>query len=265
MTVAVLERGLALRRRSVAAWAVGSAVFTAMIVAIFPVVRDDPTFDELLAEYPEPVLALIGGDVGLTTGPGFLSAELYSLMLPVVVAVIAVMTAADALAGEDERGWLALVLAGPLERGRIVVETAALVAIVAAGPVVASALVIAVGGPIVDLELSTGSLFAVSVTTWTFGSVFGAISLAVGCATGRRSHAIAAGVGALLLAYGIEIVGATADWGGGLREISPFHHLVAAQPAIEGLPFIAVAVVVLLVAGTVQLGTRLFVRRDLVG
>ena len=265
MTAAVLDRGLRLRRRSIAAWAIGSAAFTAMVVAIFPVVRDDPTFDELLAEYPEPVLALLGGDVGLTTGPGFLSAELYSLVLPVLVAVIAVSTAAAVLAGDDERGWLALVLAGPTGRDLVVFESAGVVAAVTAGPVVASALVVAVASPIVQLDLSFSALVAVSLTTWTFGLVFGAIALVSGGLVGRRSTAMAAGIGALGFAYAAEIVGSTADWGGWLRASSPFHHLVGTQPAVHGFPVGAIVVTLLLVGASVELAARFFARRDLVG
>ena len=264
MSVAILDRGLRLRRRSLVAWALGSAAFTAMVVAIFPVVRDDPTFDELLAEYPEPILALIGGDVGLTTGPGFLSAELYSLVLPVLVAVIAASTAAAVLAGEDERGWLALVLAGPTDRDRLVFESAGIVAVVAAVPVIASAVVVLIADPLVDLEISLRALIAVSLTTWVFGLVFGAVALLVGALVGRRSAALAFGVGALLFAYGAEIVGSAAEWGRWLRELSPFHHLVGPQPAVHGLPIGAVVVALAALLGAVELSARCFERRDLV-
>ena len=263
MSVAILDRGLRLRRRSLVAWALGSAAFTAMVVAIFPVVRDDPTFDELLAEYPEPILALIGGDVGLTTGPGFLSAELYSLVLPVLVAVIAASTAAAVLAGEDERGWLALVLAGP-DRDRLVFESAGIVAVVAAVPVIASAVVVLIADPLVDLKISLRALSAVSLATWVFGLVFGAVALLVGALVGRRSAAFAFGVGALLFAYGTEIVGSAAEWGRWLRELSPFHHLVGPQPAVHGLPMGALVVALAALLGAVELSARCFARRDLV-
>jgi ABC-2 type transport system permease protein len=264
MTAAVLDRGLRLRQRSMAGWAFGSAAFTAMVIAIFPVVRDDPTFDDLLADYPEPVLALLGGDIALTTGPGFLSAELYSLVLPVLVAVIAATTAAAAFAGEDERGWLALVLAGPVDRDRVVWESAVIVAVVAAVPVVASALVVAVGGPFVELELSLAALAAASLTTWMFGLVFGAIALLVGGVVGRRATALGFGVGALLFAYGAEIVGATAGWGRWLQELSPFHHLVGTQAAVNGLPVGALVISALAVLAAIELTARFFARRDLV-
>ncbi|MEO0493790.1 MAG: ABC transporter permease subunit [Actinomycetota bacterium] len=264
MSAPILERGIALRRRTMLGWGIGSGLFTALILAVFPVIRDDPTFDELLAEYPEPVLALVG-DATLSSGPGFMSAELYSLVLPVMVAVIAVTTAAAALAGEDERGWLALVLAGPLARDRLVGEIALTVAVVTAGPVMASAVVVAVGGPLVELDLSFAALAAVSVSTWLFGLVFGAVALIAGAYDGRRATAVTAGVGFLLFAYGAEIVGATASWGEFLRELSPFHHLVGSQPAVDGAPWGAIVIAVLTVLAAVEFAARLLTRRDLVG
>lgn len=265
MSAPFFVRALRLRTRSMIGWAIGTAAFVSMMIAVFPVVRDDTSFDELLDEYPEPIRALIGGDVSLSSGPGFMSAELYSLMLPVLVAILAANAAAALLGGEEERGWLSLVVSGPTTRRRVVFETAAGVAVVASVPVVVAAVTVLIGGPMVELELGLARVAEVSLVMWLFGLVFGAATLLVAGAVGRRGAAIGAGTGLLLFAYAAEIVGSTASWGRPFQEASPFHHLVATQPAVFGVPW-AEAVVAggLTVAATVA-AAALIERRDLTG
>ena len=258
-------RALQLRSRSLTGWSIGTVAFVSMMIAVFPVVRDDTSFDELLEEYPEPIRALIGGDVSLSTGPGFMSAELYSLMLPVLAAILAANAAAALLGGEDERGWLSLVVSGPTTRTRIVFETAIAVAVVAAVPIVVAALTVLIGGPMVDLGLGVDRLLEVSVVMWVFGLLFGAAALLVAGAVGRRGPAIGAGTGLVVFAYAAEIVGSIASWGRPLQELSPFHHLVAAQPAVFGAPWIEVVVAVAIAVAMTVIAAALIERRDLVG
>ena len=258
-------RALRLRARSLTGWAIGTVAFVSMMIAVFPVVRDDTSFDELLEEYPEPIRALIGGDVSLSTGPGFMSAELYSLMLPVLAAILAANAAAALLGGEDERGWLSLVVSGPTTRTRIVFETAIAVALVAAVPIVVAALTVLIGGPMVDLGLGVGRLLEVSVVMWVFGLLFGAAALLVAGAVGRRGPAIGAGTGLVVFAYAAEIVGSIASWGRPLQELSPFHHLVAAQPAVFGAPWLEVVVAGAIAVAMTVVAAVLIERRDLVG
>ncbi len=260
-----VTRALRLRARSLAGWGTGTVAFVSMMIAIFPVVRDDSSFDELLADYPEPIQALIGGDVSLSSGPGFMSAELYSLMLPVLSAILAANAAAVLLGGEDERGWLSFVVSGPTTRARIVLETAAAVALVAAVPVVAAALTVVVGGPMVDLGLSAGPLVEVSVVMWVFGLLFGAAALLVAGAVGRRGTAVGAATGLVVFAYAAEVVGSVASWGRPLQLLSPFHHLVAAQPAVFGAPWPEVIVALAVTVAMTVVAAVLIERRDLVG
>ena len=258
-------RALRCRARSLTGWGIGTVAFVSMMLAVFPVVRDDTSFDELLEEYPEPIRALIGGDVSLSTGPGFMSAELYSLMLPVLAAILAANAAAALLGGEDERGWLSFVVSGPTTRARIVLETTAAVALVVAVPVVLAALAVLIGGPMVDLGLSVSRLVEVSIAMWVFGLLFGALALLVAGAVGRRGPAVGAGTGLVVFAYAAEIVGSIASWGRPLQELSPFHHLVAAQPAVFGSPWIEVVVAVAIAVAMTVVAAVLIERRDLVG
>ena len=70
--------------------------------------------------YPDALKSLFGitGGGSLSSGAGFLDAELFSFMIPLLVLVLAIGTGARIFAGEEDAGRLELVLAYPLRRSR---------------------------------------------------------------------------------------------------------------------------------------------------
>ncbi|HEY0616738.1 MAG TPA: ABC transporter permease subunit [Kribbella sp.] len=60
----------------------------------------------------------------MTTGPGFLNAELFTLLLPAVFPVYGIGHGARAPAGEEDDGTLDLLLVTPITGGRIVLQKA---------------------------------------------------------------------------------------------------------------------------------------------
>src|SRR5262249_42987867 len=68
----------------------------------------------------------LSGNVDIARGAGFIDAELFSLMLPLLAIVLAIGSGARTLAGEEDAGRLELVLAYPLRhRGAVLAKGAA--------------------------------------------------------------------------------------------------------------------------------------------
>ncbi len=259
----ILIRALRVRRRGLIGWSVGLALYVAMMLAVYPTVRDDTTFDDLLAEYPEGIRALFGGDVSITSGGGFMSAELFSI-LPILVSIMAIGAAASLLAGDEERGLIALVLASPLRRRRVIEEVSAMTIITVVVPTTVVAVALLVGGPSVRLDLAVSKAVAACVAVAVFALLHGMVTLTIGAATGRRSRAVAVTSVLLVAGYLAEIVGTIASWAEPLQAASPYHHLIASQPAVDGFATVAIVIVLAVSAGLGVLATVLFDRRDLV-
>ena len=66
------------------------------------------------------------------------------------------------------------------------------------------------------------------------------------------------------LGVGTEVVGSVASWGRPLQLLSPFHHLVAAQPAVFGAPWPEVIVALAVTVAMTVVAAVLIERRDLV-
>ena len=106
--------------------------------------------------------------------------EIGAIYGPLVIAASGIAAAVAITAGEEEGGILALVLAHPIERGRLVLAkggaVAAVVVIVAVGTWIGLlAGVAAAGGGI-----STANLTAMSLQLAFFGFAIGALALALG-------------------------------------------------------------------------------------
>ena len=101
--------------------ALGVSAYVAPDRRDLPVDRELQELDKLVASYPDALKSLFGiGSGSLTSGAGFLDAELFSFMLPLFVLVLAIGSGARTLAGEEDAGRLELLLAYPLRRSRSV-------------------------------------------------------------------------------------------------------------------------------------------------
>ena len=76
----VLLKSLRDVRRSFAWWSLGLAGYVVLIVGLWPTVRDNPALAELEESYPEELQAFFSfGGFDISTAPGYLGAELFSL------------------------------------------------------------------------------------------------------------------------------------------------------------------------------------------
>ena len=263
MAAETLRRELRDHRRALIAWCVGIAAYVTLIAAIFPSIHGSVQFDRLLEHYPEALKALFGLQGGsITTGAGYLDVELFSLMLPLLVIVLAIGAGARTFAGEEDAGRLELPLAYPVARARVVVWKAVGVAIQVLAAAVAALIAIAVLDPIVGLDLSTGNLLQAIVALTVVGILFGWIALAVGAAV--PSRALAVGVPAAIGATGYLVGGlhSLAVWLDPFRFVSPFW-LVGTGPLRNGVDPVGVVVVAAIAVCVLLAGAWRVERRDL--
>jgi ABC-2 type transport system permease protein len=201
-----------------------------------------------------------GGDI--TSGPGFLDAELFGLMLPLLVLVLGIGSGARTLAGEEDAGRLELVLAYPLRRRDAVLAKGAALACEVLLVCVLAGAVLAVFDPLVGFELSSGRLVAAVGVLVVLGVFHGWLALGMGAAVPNRALAIGVPAGVAAAGYLVNGLHELAGWLEPFRFLSPFW-LVGTTPLQNGIDA-AGAVVVLVVAGAVLVaGALLIERRDL--
>jgi ABC-2 type transport system permease protein len=264
MAAELVRRGLGDRVRSLAFWCAGVAGYVLFVSAIFPSISGSIDIDQLLKDYPDALKNLLGisGTGSLSSGAGFLDAELFGLMLPILVLVMAVSAGAGMFAGEEDSGRLELVLAYPVRRSSAVLAKAAAIAGEVVTVCVAAGLAIAVSDPIFGLGLDFAHLAAAILELALLGLFFGWVGLAVGAATGNRALAVGGAAGLAALSYLVAGLHGLAGWLGPFRFLSAFWWL-GASPLEDGIRGWGVLVVGAAAAVALAIGAYLVGRRDL--
>jgi ABC-2 type transport system permease protein len=230
LSLPTLKMTLRLRMLATLLAALGMALVIVMVGALFPAVGD--SIGKL--DLPEGVTTLLGGaDYGTITG--WMRSEIGAVYGPLLVAYTGISVATGSTAGEEQAGILALTLAHPIERSRLVLAKAVAVGVsvlmVALGTLVGLIVGVAVGGG----GISLANIGALVLHLAFLGCAVGAIALALATSTGRRG--LAAGTAAAIAVLGFllngfaPLVGAL-DW---LKYLSLFYYYEGHDPIANGV------------------------------
>jgi ABC-2 type transport system permease protein len=264
MLNSVLLKSLHDLRRGFAWWSLGLVGLVAMMVSVYPTVRDSPELNRLVEDYPEALKAFIafGGSVDYLSGPGYLGIELFSLMVPLLFIVCAVGNGAGAIAGEEERGTLDLLLAHPISRRRLAAEKLGAMALELVGLGLVLWLSLVVGCAVVGMGVSAVNLAAATTAATLLALAFGAITFMLGAATGHRALAIGLATAAAVAAYLVNSLAALVHLLERPQKLSPFYHYAVADPLRQGFALDHSLVPIGIAVAAAVAGVILFERRD---
>lgn len=252
-------------RKALAWWSLGLVGMAALMIAVYPTVRDNPDLNKMVEDYPEALKAFIafGGDLDYVSGAGYLGSELFSFMVPLLLLVAAIGAGGRAIAGEEERGTLDLLLANPVSRRRLVLDKLAALAMELIVLAVVLWLSLLVGVEAVGMNVSAVHLAAATSSAMLLAFGFGAIALLVGAATGHRGLSIGVAAAGAVAAYLVNSLATLVDFLEPARKASPFYHYVASDPLRHGLTLGHVSFLVAVAAAAAVLTPFVFERRNL--
>ncbi|WP_227999471.1 ABC transporter permease subunit [Nocardia australiensis] len=248
-------------RRALLAWSIGTAAVGLMYAAFYPQVGSGG-IAETVQNYPEAMReAMRLNDMG--SAAGYLGSTVFGLLLPLLMMGFGVTFGARAVAGDEESGYLDLLLAHPVSRTRLALQRfAGLVT----GAVAIAALVflgmLAIRSS-ADLDtIGIGEFAAQCVNLALLGVAFGALAIGLGAAIGKRGQVLGAAVGVGVLTYVAGnlagVIGA--DW---LKYFSPFHYYIGGEPLRHGMQWADAGALLSITAVMVVVGFFRFNRRDL--
>ena len=244
-------------------WCLGIVGYTLLTSSIFPSFKGSPDLTQLVERYPDALKALFGiSGGGITTGAGYTDAELFSLMLPLIVLVLAIGSGARAFAGEEDAGRLELLLSYPLRRRD---------AVVAKGVAVAVEVVLVCSPG--SAHWPCGAWSSASTSRWDgsrrrwahsprSASSYGWLALALGAAIPSKVLALGVPAAFAAAAYLVGGLYTLAGWLEPFRVLSPFW-LVGQSPLQNGVDGWGILVVLAAAVVALGAGALLVERRDL--
>ncbi|WP_319039594.1 ABC transporter permease [Kribbella solani] len=193
-------------RRGLIGWSIAIAALVLLESALWPSIRDMPNLHQLYQSFPEELRKFFNLDA-MTTGRGFLNAELFTLLLPGLFLVYGIGHGARALAGEEERGTLELLLVTPISGARVVVDKALALTVSVTTLGVVLFVATSIGSLAFGLGISVPDAAGGALAMTLLGLEFGVLALAAGALFGRRSTAVAVASAAATAAYVVYAAG----------------------------------------------------------
>ncbi|MBV9607829.1 MAG: ABC transporter permease subunit [Solirubrobacterales bacterium] len=213
---------------------------------------------------PKGVSNLLGGaDYGTITG--WFRSEIAAIYGPLVIGALAITGASAATGGEEEDGVLAVVLAHPVERARLVVSKAAAIGAVVVLIALSTWIGLIVGVALAGGGISIAHMAALAVQLAFFGFATGAVAIALGAANGRRS--VATGIAAALAIVG-WLISSFAPLLSGvawLKYLSFYYYYAGHDPLTRGVDILGLVVLGVVTVALIAIAVFGFDRRDLRG
>jgi ABC-2 type transport system permease protein len=217
---------------------------------------------DIFDQFPEEILAAFGSG-NMSTPEGFYQIETFGLMAPIAVMLVTIAVGARALAGEEERRTIGLLLANPIKRSRIVIEKAWTMVVCAFTIGFTIFAGVWLGSLLGGLGLNVGNIAATCLLVTLLGLVIGSIALALSAATGRVRIAIFGSIGAALVFYITSSFLPLNENLANLAKLSPHYYYLSSDPLLTGMDWGHGAILAGLTLVLVALSVGLFQRRDL--
>lgn len=233
MNTDVLRFDLRLRRRVLISTALGAAAYLLLVVAAYPAFRGDSSLNTMISSNPTAAAAF--GITGAITSPtGWLNANMYANIGPLLALLLTIGYGSNAIAGQDSDGTLSLIATLPLTRRRILAQKTAALFVVAM-TVPAASLLPCLAAPRFELHPSWGALLAVTVSSALLAFDLGGLALLVGAYTGSRGAAMGVATTVAAAAYLIASLAPVVHVIHSIRWSSPFWWAVSNGQLGRGL------------------------------
>ena len=251
------------QRRGLLAWMASLVLLVGMYAAIWPSIRDQPSMSHFLDNLPQAMRALFAASgADMSTPTGFVQVELLSFLGPLLLILYAVSAGASAIAGEEDRHTLDLLLANPISRSRVVMDKAAAMVLGTSALAAVTGVALVVEGRWAGMVLPTGGVFAAMTHMTLLALVFGSLALAIGAGSGNATASRALPAVLAVAAYVVNGLAPLVSWLKPLRPFSPFYQYNGSDPLRTGVDAVAIAVAAGTVLALLALAVMLFRRRD---
>jgi ABC-type transport system involved in multi-copper enzyme maturation permease subunit len=223
----------------------------------------EKTFQALIAMIPKPLLAMLGGEVAMTSARGIIAfGYIHPFFLAILTAWV-LRTTSGALAGEIGHGTMELIASRPVSRAGQVIATWALAA---AGVVLlagAAWLGTAVGLQVRALGVSALDLASVPAAGALMFMAWTSVSLLFSALNRDAGPAIAWASGLIVVSFVVVFLAQVWPPAEMIRPLSLFAYYLPQEIVLRGVSTTAVAVLATVTVAALGAAVAVFGRRDL--
>ncbi|MGD9705558.1 MAG: ABC transporter permease subunit [Acidimicrobiia bacterium] len=257
----VLARGLTALRRSALWWGGGIVALAVVSAAFWPSLEGSAALEGF--EDMEALMEAFGAQ-NMATPAGYLDGQLYALMLPLLLSGMAIAGLSAITSGDEDAGRLELLHSLPVSRRAVWLGrwAAAMLALLGVAAVTAGVMVVSL--PVFSLdEVGAGRIVDATFGCALLAAFHASVAYAAGGLGGSRGLSAGIAVLVLVVGYIMDFLLPIADALAGVRKWSPWYWAIGEQPVSNGVDGLGLALLALVCAGVVWLGTAGVERRDI--
>ncbi len=248
-------------RLSLPLWGIGMALLALWVIVLYPSIGKD--LADTMKDLPPALAIFVGEAADMASPEGYLSSQMFALMVPLLFLVLTIGFGGSMIAREEEQGTLDLLLSNPIPRWRVVLEKFAAMVVIIMLLALTLWLGFVIGAAIASVEISFLRIAEATFSGALLGLTFGALALALVCATGKRIWAISIPAVLAIVSFLLNGFAPLVEALEPYRKLSPFYYYNGAEPLVNGLNPVHVAVLLGLTLLLLAVALIAFERRDL--
>jgi ABC-2 type transport system permease protein len=255
------------KRTSIIWWCIGLLFFVFLTLIFYPTIRDQsPQLNKSFDNIPKSTKQLFTDTNDLFSPIGYLSSQMFYLMMPLLIGVLAINQGMSLIGREERDSTVELLLSRPISRGRLLLGKAAagFIIVLLAGTV--STVFTAIMARLVNLDVPSVHILQAGGAVVLMAVNFGALAFLLS-ALGRAGRAASIGLSAVYALGGYILVSlsSSVDWLRWPAKIFPFNYYHSRELLSGTYNWTNAVYFITVTAGCVAAAWLIFRRRDLLG
>lgn len=212
-------------------WCFGIIALVVLVMAFYPPFRDQAQqFDQQFSsQIPESAKAFISDTQDFLSPIGYLSSQIYYLMLPIILSIMAIGLGSSLIGREEKDGTIELLLSRPVSRNRLLVIKSLTGIILLFIVVALSFLTTLISAYLVKLPIGTINLAVTSLACFLLALSFGSVSFLITMFGKARIASLGVATIFALGGYIISSLSEVATWLEWPSKFFPFHYYMPAE------------------------------------
>lgn len=213
------------RKTSIIWWSIGVASLIFITLIFYPSFKDEAAqLQRSFENLPDAAVQLFGGSTDFFSPIGFLNSQLYFIVLPLVLAILAIGLGSSLVAQEEQSLNIELLLGRPISRSKLLLAKSLAGGLILTFVTLVGLVATIVTAKLVDLEVATSLIALVTLDCLLLTLCFGAIALVITMFGKARSASLGIATFIALGGYIISSLAGTVDWLETPSKIFPFHY-----------------------------------------
>lgn len=265
-TWTIIKKELYQRRWALFGFSLAAILFILLYISIFPSFQKETAkLNDLFDAYPKAVLQAFNIDqLQFSTFEGYISAEHFSFVWPLMAIFLALSLAGVGFAGEIEKGTMAFLLSQPVSRAKIywAKYSSGILALTAFTTL--SILLIIPLAKIQNIEVNSVNVLKTAVLSLCFVWAVYSLAILVSSVTSEKNRTYFALGGLLLIMYVANVVSGLVTPLKSLKYVSFFNYYAPSKTLTTGvLPISSLVIFCAVTVIAMILGYIFFSRRDI--